>query len=146
MTASWTPGSSSSPSIRTGLPPASSKCARAGSIAVSRDSSPSIWSRTGSLVVEVVIAPAYLAADRGYSDGTTMPLAILSPHLDDAVLSCWHVLEGPEQARVINVFTADPPPGTPPPWWDRLTGASDPRRANARADHGVRARGTRRAP
>jgi LmbE family N-acetylglucosaminyl deacetylase len=51
---------------------------------------------------------------------------VLSPHLDDAVLSCWHILEGLEDAVVVNVFTASPPPGTAVPKWDRLTGARDP--------------------
>jgi LmbE family N-acetylglucosaminyl deacetylase len=52
--------------------------------------------------------------------------AILSPHFDDAVLSCWQLLAGPADVTVVNVFTAEPPAGTPPPWWDRATGASDP--------------------
>jgi LmbE family N-acetylglucosaminyl deacetylase len=52
--------------------------------------------------------------------------AILSPHFDDAVLSCWQLLDGPAEATVVNVFTAAPPAGTPPPWWDRATGATDP--------------------
>ena len=55
-----------------------------------------------------------------------MKAAILSPHLDDAVLSCWHLLEARGDVTVVNVFTDSPPPGTPPPWWDRLTGATDP--------------------
>jgi LmbE family N-acetylglucosaminyl deacetylase len=54
-----------------------------------------------------------------------MQVAILSPHFDDAVLSCWHLLEGPGAVRVVNVFTASPPPGLPVPWWDRITGATD---------------------
>jgi LmbE family N-acetylglucosaminyl deacetylase len=52
--------------------------------------------------------------------------AILSPHFDDAVLSCWQLLAGTADVTVVNVFTAEPPAGTPPPWWDRATGASDP--------------------
>jgi LmbE family N-acetylglucosaminyl deacetylase len=52
--------------------------------------------------------------------------AVLSPHLDDAVLSCWRLLDGPDEAVVVNVFTASPPVGTPAPWWDRATGAADP--------------------
>jgi LmbE family N-acetylglucosaminyl deacetylase len=54
-----------------------------------------------------------------------MVAAILSPHLDDAVLSCWHLLEGPGDVLVINVFAGVP--GTPPgsAWWDQLTGATD---------------------
>jgi LmbE family N-acetylglucosaminyl deacetylase len=46
---------------------------------------------------------------------------VISPHLDDAVLSCWHLLEG---ATVVNVFTGLPEPGTVG-WWDTLTGSSD---------------------
>ncbi len=49
---------------------------------------------------------------------------ILSPHFDDAVLSCWHVLAGPGEALVVNVFAGEPPAGTLG-WWDRLAGASD---------------------
>ncbi len=52
-------------------------------------------------------------------------VAILSPHLDDAVLSCWHVLASSEDVRVVNVFTGEPPAGVVG-WWDRLTGAVDP--------------------
>jgi LmbE family N-acetylglucosaminyl deacetylase len=54
-------------------------------------------------------------------------MVILSPHLDDAVLSCWHVLAGPGDVSVVNVFDGSPPPGTPMPWWDTVTGAADPR-------------------
>ncbi len=52
---------------------------------------------------------------------------VLSPHLDDAVLSCWHALAG-EDATVINVFSGTPSSNGVEPWWDRMTGASDPRR------------------
>jgi LmbE family N-acetylglucosaminyl deacetylase len=52
--------------------------------------------------------------------------AILSPHFDDAVLSCWELLASPADVTVVNVFTGEPPAGTPPPWWDRATGAADP--------------------
>jgi LmbE family N-acetylglucosaminyl deacetylase len=50
--------------------------------------------------------------------------AILSPHYDDAVLSCWHLLAAPGDVAVVNVFTAEPAPGTVG-WWDRVTGAED---------------------
>ncbi len=49
---------------------------------------------------------------------------ILSPHFDDAALSCWHVLAGAGEVRVVNVFAGEPPAGTLG-WWDRLAGASD---------------------
>jgi LmbE family N-acetylglucosaminyl deacetylase len=50
---------------------------------------------------------------------------VLSPHLDDAVLSCWSVLTERESAIVVNVFAGVPPGGTDLRWWDRLTGAVD---------------------
>jgi LmbE family N-acetylglucosaminyl deacetylase len=54
-----------------------------------------------------------------------MSVALLSPHLDDAVLSAWSVLRRPGEVRVVNVCAGVPPPG-PPPRWDLLTGATDP--------------------
>src|SRR5262245_44038169 len=54
-----------------------------------------------------------------------MGIAILSPHFDDAVLSCWHLLDGRGDVLVVNVFTALPPAGTPLGWWDTQTGATD---------------------
>jgi len=48
---------------------------------------------------------------------------VVSPHLDDAVLSCWHVLQDGE-VKVVNVFTGLPAPGTAG-WWDMLTGSPD---------------------
>jgi GlcNAc-PI de-N-acetylase len=50
---------------------------------------------------------------------------ILSPHLDDAVLSCWHVLTQPGEASVINVFAGVPTHLGEPAWWDAYTGATD---------------------
>lgn len=52
------------------------------------------------------------------------PVVILSPHLDDAVLSCWHVLREPGDVRVVNVFAGLPGRGAAPGWWDR---GSEPR-------------------
>jgi LmbE family N-acetylglucosaminyl deacetylase len=49
---------------------------------------------------------------------------ILAPHLDDAVLSCWSVLESDAEATVVNVFAGLPPAGAAGAW-DRETGASD---------------------
>ena len=54
-----------------------------------------------------------------------MASAVLSPHLDDAVFSCWHVLAGAGGVRVVNVFSGVPAEGTPVPRWDRITGALD---------------------
>lgn len=56
-----------------------------------------------------------------------MPAAVLSPHPDDALLSCWNLLAGAGDVTVVNVFTA-PPGGSDHShwgWWDRLTGAAD---------------------
>ncbi len=36
---------------------------------------------------------------------------ILSPHFDDAVLSCWHVLASAGEVLVVNVFAGEPPAG-----------------------------------
>ena len=49
---------------------------------------------------------------------------VLSPHLDDAVLSCWSVLTSSSDLIVVNVFTGGPRPGYVTAW-DRFTGASD---------------------
>jgi LmbE family N-acetylglucosaminyl deacetylase len=63
---------------------------------------------------------------------------IVSPHQDDAVLSLWHVLEGPGEVKIVNVF-AGTPAAEELGWWDAETGASDPasrareRRAEDRA-------------
>src|SRR3712207_3185736 len=51
-------------------------------------------------------------------------VTILSPHHDDAVLSCWSLLTAPGDVRVINVFAGVPADVTLG-WWDRETGASD---------------------
>jgi hypothetical protein len=50
---------------------------------------------------------------------------ILSPHLDDAVLSCWQVLTEPGELFVVNVFAGIPGNLRAPAWWDRYTGATD---------------------
>lgn len=47
---------------------------------------------------------------------------ILSPHFDDAVLSCWHVLDGSTEVRVVNVF-GGVPPADAAGWWDLAAGA-----------------------
>jgi hypothetical protein len=47
---------------------------------------------------------------------------VLSPHLDDAVFSAWHVVTGPGPVRVVNVFAGLPGPGVLTPL-DRAHGA-----------------------
>jgi LmbE family N-acetylglucosaminyl deacetylase len=59
-----------------------------------------------------------LVADPG---GATV---VLSPHLDDAVLSCWSVLSSPGDVRPVNVFAASPRPGFVTSI-DRICGATD---------------------
>src|SRR5205807_10094736 len=49
---------------------------------------------------------------------------VVSTHLDDAVLSCWSVLDAPGDVVVVTVFTGGPPPGTLTEW-DRDSGAAD---------------------
>lgn len=50
------------------------------------------------------------------------PEVVLSPHLDDAVLSCWSALAESCDAQVVNVFTGVPPAGLLAPY-DRVAGA-----------------------
>jgi LmbE family N-acetylglucosaminyl deacetylase len=54
-------------------------------------------------------------------------VAILSPHFDDAALSCASVLLSDASVTVINVFTGVPGQGSPLGWWDHLTGATSGR-------------------
>jgi LmbE family N-acetylglucosaminyl deacetylase len=44
------------------------------------------------------------------------PALVLSPHLDDAVLSCWSVLASSDDVRVVNVFAGIPPSGFVSRW------------------------------
>src|SRR4051794_1364998 len=53
-------------------------------------------------------------------------LTILSPHMDDAALSCFHLLAGQPDVRVVNVFSGVPTGVRGVAWWDALTGATDP--------------------
>jgi LmbE family N-acetylglucosaminyl deacetylase len=46
---------------------------------------------------------------------------ILSPHFDDAVLSCWHLLDGQTDVGVVNVF-GGLPPSDAAGWWDLAGG------------------------
>jgi len=67
------------------------------------------------------------------------PELVLSPHWDDAVLSCWSVLTGARELIVVNVFAALPPAGHSGPW-EALGGLTDSReRAERRTQEDVRA-------
>jgi hypothetical protein len=51
---------------------------------------------------------------------------VLSPHLDDAVLSLWHLLAAAGEVSVVTVFAGLPEsPDLGERSWDRLTGADD---------------------
>ncbi|WP_232326428.1 PIG-L deacetylase family protein [Microbispora sp. ATCC PTA-5024] len=65
---------------------------------------------------------------------------VISPHPDDAVLSCWDVLTRPDTRRVVTVFSGIPDSNARLSAWDRLTGASDPAaRASERREEDRRA-------
>lgn len=44
------------------------------------------------------------------------PILLLSPHLDDAVLSCWSLLRSEFRLTVVTVFAGIPPPGRTGRW------------------------------
>ncbi len=47
---------------------------------------------------------------------------VISPHLDDGVFSCGHLLAMAPGSIVVTVFAGIPPRGTPAPSWDRRAG------------------------
>jgi LmbE family N-acetylglucosaminyl deacetylase len=67
------------------------------------------------------------------------PPLLLSPHWDDAALSCWSLLSKTGELSVVNVFAALPEPGRRGPW-EALAGLADSReRARARVEEDTRA-------
>jgi hypothetical protein len=58
---------------------------------------------------------------------------IVSTHFDDAVLSCWSVVDGSDDVDVVTVFTDGPPPGIVTAW-DRDTGVDSATRMVQRTD------------
>jgi LmbE family N-acetylglucosaminyl deacetylase len=50
---------------------------------------------------------------------------ILSPHPDDAVLSLWHLLTGPQEIEVLTIFNGPGSADATLGWWDRVTRAGD---------------------
>jgi LmbE family N-acetylglucosaminyl deacetylase len=54
------------------------------------------------------------------------PIVVLSPHLDDAVLSAWSVVTDRREVEIVNVF-AGLPASRPATRYDRLAGAADSR-------------------
>lgn len=73
-------------------------------------------------VREVLGRPEHTSATRRPRTDPAAPEVLLSPHLDDAVLSCWSLLREPRQLTVVNVFTAAPADGVLAPY-DRIAGA-----------------------
>jgi LmbE family N-acetylglucosaminyl deacetylase len=53
-----------------------------------------------------------------------MTTEVLSPHFDDAVLSCWNLVDQSEQVSVVTVFGGIPAAGTSTVW-DRRCGQPD---------------------
>ena len=76
-------------------------------------------------VTERVIRAVFMVDARLTAMVGDVGTVILSPHLDDAVLSCWHVLTKRGELMVINVFAGVPAGLDAPGWWDRHTGATD---------------------
>lgn len=67
------------------------------------------------------------------------PLLIVSPHPDDAVLSCWALLSRPEPVDVLDVFAGSPQPPRQGAW-DRRCGFRDSAESSsARKDEELRA-------
>jgi LmbE family N-acetylglucosaminyl deacetylase len=67
------------------------------------------------------------------------PLLIVSPHPDDAVLSCWALLSRPEPVDVLDVFAGSPVPPRQGAW-DRRCGFADSRESSrARREEELRA-------
>ena len=69
-----------------------------------------------------------------------MPTVILSPHFDDAVISCWSVLASHPQVEVVNFFGGTPPEGAAIPYGEEITGCRDAvERARQRAEEDAQA-------
>lgn len=54
------------------------------------------------------------------------PVVVVSPHMDDAALSCGRLLASLPGSHVVTVFSGGPPRVSPLPEWDRLSGAFSP--------------------
>jgi len=65
-------------------------------------------------------------------------VVVVSPHFDDAVLSCWTVIESGDDVSVVTVFTGGPEPGIVTEW-DRDTGVDSATRMVQRAEENRRA-------
>jgi len=61
-------------------------------------------------------------------------IAVVSPHFDDAVLSCWSVVAGDADVTVVTVFTGAPDDPMLVTEWDRDTGVTSQVRMAARLE------------
>jgi hypothetical protein len=61
-------------------------------------------------------------------------IAVVSPHLDDAVLSCWSIVAGDTYVAVVTVFTGAPDDPTLLTDWDRDTGLTSQERMAGRIE------------
>src|SRR5437879_1910085 len=63
-------------------------------------------------------------------------IAVVSPHLDDAVFSLGSAMSATARAgkdvRIVTVFAGDPESAQPAAWWDRATGFETHRQAALR--------------
>jgi LmbE family N-acetylglucosaminyl deacetylase len=56
----------------------------------------------------------------------TGPVGVVSPHMDDAALSCGQMLSARPGSHVVTVFSSGPKSVAPLPEWDRLSGSFQP--------------------
>ena len=63
-----------------------------------------------------------------------MRIVIVSPHFDDAVLSCWTLIDSGADVTVLTVFTEGPPRAGFVADWDADTGVDSSTRMRQRAD------------
>ena len=59
---------------------------------------------------------------------------VVSPHFDDAVLSCWSLVDGDADVEVVTVYTAGPEDPTLISRWDADTGVTSQVRMRQRAE------------
>ena len=54
------------------------------------------------------------------------PIGVISPHMDDAALSCGHLLSARPGSHVVTVFSGGPASVRPLPTWDQMSGSFKP--------------------
>ena len=63
-----------------------------------------------------------------------MSIVVVSPHFDDAVLSCWSLVDSEDDVQVVTVYTAGPDDPTLISRWDADTGVTSQVRMQQRAE------------